>query len=191
MLATYVHAISERDYQDAYGCLSAGTRAALPFETFVEHLGRDESLTRLRLRALGRRPATTAGDATVTIEGESIRFTLEEAGFRIVGNPADAFDQSTPRGAITAFTLALAERRAEWVLALAAPATRALLDLEAIRTTLADEHETLYAELADSLATSLDTPIEENGSHASMRVGVRRVLRLVKVEGSWYVDGID
>jgi len=191
VLSTYVSAIAEGDYGDAYALLAAETRETIPFDSFVEHLRRDSGLTRLRLRSLERRPVVTGPDATVTIEGESIPFVLEPEGFRIVGNPADAFDQSTARGAIRAFGLALAERRPAWVLALAPPEARALLDEATVRAALDDESGGPYRELADAIASSGDAPIEEHAHHASVRIGVRRTLRLIRVNGLWFVDGID
>lgn len=191
VLATYVDAIAEHEYRAAYALLSESTRESLSYEAFVEHLERDASLTRLRLRSLERRPAATGPDATVTIEGEAIPFVLEADGFRIVGNPADAFDQSTPRGAVRAFGLALAERRADWLLALAPPSARELLDEETVRAALTEENEAAYAELADAIASATDASIETHANHATMRIGIRRLLRLVRVEGLWFIDGID
>lgn len=191
VLSAYVDAIAEGDYQRARSLLSADTQAVVSLDDFSEHLRRDDGLTRLRIRALRRPPTATAPDATLTLEGESVEFALETAGFRIVGNPADAFDQSTPRGAIRAFGLALAERRTEWLLSLAPPDARRLLDEATVRAAITEENEVAYVELADAVASSGDTPIEIHGAHASIRIGVRRVLRLIRFEGLWYVDGID
>jgi len=191
VLSAYVDAIAEGDYRRAHTLLSAETRAAVTIETFTEHLGRDAGLTRLRVRALHRPPTAIGPDGALSLEGESVDMVLEAGGFRIVGNPADSFDQTTPRGAIRAFGFALAERRAEWLLGLAPPEARRLLDEATVRAALTEDNEVAYVELADAVTSSGETPIELHGSHASIRIGVRRVLRLIRYEGLWYVDGID
>jgi hypothetical protein len=191
VLAEYTSAIAERDYRAAYARLSERTRSALSYADFVASLSTDADATRERTRLLGREPTSSVASARIEVEGEVVEMVLENGAFRIDGNPAAPFDQHTPRATIRAFVDAIESNRADRLLQLAPPAARQALDESQVRAALESENQAAYAELAAALRASADSPIDEVGATATMRFGIDRTIRLVRIDSLWFIDGID
>lgn len=193
---TTVREFSEAIRQDrprqAYALLSEDYRQRVSYEEFERYLS-DHPEEARDVAALLQR---IDGEAEVTAvvryaDGQELTLVQEDGEWRIAGNPANLYDQSTPRAAVRSFVRAMERRRYDIVLRFVPNASREGMDEERLRASFEGEGREEIERLVASLRANLDNPIEEVGDRATMTYGEGAAVQLILEDGVWKVEDPD
>jgi len=202
----YAQSLREGRLDDAWMHLSAGARAALPYENFVALARAHPESVQDAVRAFGEVSAEAPITARVELaSGETVTLLQEGGQWRLDPAALDFYSQRTPQTALRAFVRALERQRWEVLLDLAPRAELARLEAMAREsdagartaadvlrahwagTEAASTQQTL-TRLRDALERG--RAVEVIGDRATMRygVGLQHAARLVREEGLWRVE---
>ncbi|MCA9574454.1 MAG: hypothetical protein H6726_27760 [Sandaracinaceae bacterium] len=193
---TTVREFSEAIRQDrprqAYALLSEDYRQRVSYEEFERYLSDHPDEARDVAALLQR----IDGEAEVTAvvryaDGQELTLVQEDGQWRIAGNPANLYDQSTPRAAVRSFVRAMERRRYDIVLRFVPNASRDGMDEERLRASFEGEGREEIERLVASLRANLDNPIEEVGDRATMTYGEGAAVQLILEDGVWKVEDPD
>jgi hypothetical protein len=186
---SFGRALEEGRVRDAYQLLSEDYRRRVPLAEFrgqvVAHPAEMRELARLLTRAGG------AGDVTASVvlpDGDTIDMVLIDGQWRVEGNPANFYDQSTPRRALRAFIRAMERRRYEVVLRFVPNADREGMSEEQMAAAWEGEGREEVERLMARLRENLDRPIEEIGERATMAYGDGATVQFIREDGVWKVE---
>ena len=124
-------------------------------------------------------------------DGQELTLTQEDGVWRITGNPANLYDQTTPRAAIRAFVRAMERRRYDIVLRFVPNASREGMDEARLRESFEGEGREEVERLLASLRANLDNPIEEVGDRATMSYGEGAAVQMVLEDVLWKIEDPD
>lgn len=178
--------------RDAYDLLSEDYRQRTTFEEFEAYLTDHPDEARDIATLLTR----IDGDAEVSAivryaDGQELALVQEDGVWRITGNPANLYDQTTPRAAVRSFVRAMERRRYDIVLRLVPNASREGMDEARLRESFEGEGREEIERLLASLRANLDNPIEEVGDRATMSYGEGAAVQLVLEDGLWKIEDPD
>ncbi len=188
----FSEALRDSRPRDAYALLSDDYRQRVTFEEFEAYLTDHPDEARDIATLLTR----IDGDAEVSAvvryaDGQELTLVQEDGVWRIAGNPANLYDQSTPRAAVRSFVRAMERRRYDIVLRLVPNASREGMDEARLRESFEGEGREEIERLLASLRANLDNPIEEVGDRATMSYGEGAAVQLVLEEGLWKIEDPD
>jgi hypothetical protein len=179
-------------YADAYARLSETYRRRVPLDELIRRLEANPDEARDLAALLERVSDEALVTARVTYgDGEILPLVLEDGDFRIAGDVADFYDQSSPRAALRSFVRAMERRRYDVVLRFVPEADLEGMTVEKMRQawegTGREEIETLLLRLREAL----ENPIEVVGDRATMPYGERYTALLVREQGIWKIEDPD
>lgn len=188
----FADAIRDDRPRVAYALLSEDYRQRVPFEDFERYLSDHPEEARDVAALLSRIDGDPEVSATVRYaDGQELTLVQEDGRWRISGNPANLYDQSTPRAAVRSFVRAMERRRYDIVLRFVPNASREGMDEERLRQSFEGEGREEIERLLASLRANLDNPIEEVGDRATMSYGEGAAVQLVLEDGLWKVEDPD
>ena len=166
--------------------------AIATFEDFERYLRDHPEEARDVAALLSRIDGDPEVSATVRYaDGQELTLVQEDGRWRISGNPANLYDQSTPRAAVRSFVRAMERRRYDIVLRFVPNASREGMDEERLRESFEGEGREEIERLLASLRANLDNPIEEVGDRATMTYGEGAAVQLILEDGVWKVEDPD
>jgi hypothetical protein len=178
--------------RDAYALLSEDYRQRVTFEEFESYLNDHPDEARDIATLLTRIDGDPEVSAIVRYaDGQELTLTQEDGVWRITGNPANLYDQTTPRAAIRAFVRAMERRRYDIVLRFVPNASREGMDEARLRESFEGEGREEVERLLASLRANLDNPIEEVGDRATMSYGEGAAVQMVLEDGLWKIEDPD
>ncbi|MEM6955378.1 MAG: hypothetical protein AAF411_19180 [Myxococcota bacterium] len=174
---------------DAYDHLASDYRRRVPLSEFrgqVEANGGE-------MRELGRLLASSgeSGDVTAAVtlaDGSTVELVLRDGEWRIEGNPANYYDQSTPRRALRSFVRAMERRRYEVVMRFVPESDREGMSVERMQAAWEGEGREEIERLIAVLRDNLDEPIEEIGDRATMAYGEGSTVQFIREDGAWKIE---
>ncbi len=172
----------------AYDLLSQDYQRRVPITEFREQVRSQPDEIRRLARLLEESDASGDVAATLTLaDGEQVHLILVNGDWRIEGNPANYYDQSTPRRALRSFLRAIEARRYDVVLRFVPSADREGMTETQLRTAWEGEGRESIERLVAVLRENLDQPIEEIGERATMNYASTRV-QFVREDGDWKIE---
>ncbi len=188
-VTAFSEALRAGRHRDAYERLSADYRQRVPFEEFERYLEDHPE----EARDIAAMLARLDGDAEVSAhvryaDGQELSLVQEQGTWRIVGNPANVYDQSTPRAAIRSFVRAMERRRYDIVLRFVPTASAEGMTEERLRESFEGDGREEVERLLATLRANLDNPIEEVGERATMAYGEGASMQLIFEDGAWKVE---
>jgi len=178
--------------QDAYALLSNDYRQRVTLEEFEAYLTAHPDEARDIATLLARIDGDPEVSAIVRYaDGQELTLTQEDGAWRITGNPANLYDQTTPRAAVRSFVRAMERRRYDIVLRLVPNASREGMDEARLRESFEGAGREEIERLLASLRANLDNPIEEVGDRATMSYGEGAAVQLVLEDGLWKIEDPD
>lgn len=178
--------------RDAYDLLSEDYRQRVTFEEFEAYLTDHPDEARDIATLLTRIDGEAEVSAIVRYaDGQELTLVQEDGAWRITGNPANLYDQTTPRAAVRSFVRAMERRRYDIVLRLVPNASREGMDEARLRESFEGEGREEIERLLASLRANLDNPIEEVGDRATMSYGEGAAVQLVLEDGLWKIEDPD
>jgi len=188
----FSRALTDDRPREAYALLSDDYRQRVPFEDFERYLRDHPEEARDVATLLTRIDGEAEVSAIVRYaDGQELTLVQEDGRWRISGNPANLYDQSTPRAAVRSFVRAMERRRYDIVLRFVPNASREGMDEERLRESFEGEGREEVERLIASLRANLDNPIEEVGDRATMSYGEGAAVQMVLEEGLWKVEDPD
>lgn len=209
-LDAYASALREGRWSEAWRALSADTRRALPYDSFVQLVQAHPDAVQDAVNRLDSVETSVPLVATLPLaDGTEVTLRFESGAWRVDPESLNFYAQRTPRQALHSFVRALERHRWEVLLNLAPHQVRERLDRLAHEETPGPDGRPvtaaqrlerswsgpeahgvseLLARLRDALANG--RMIETLGDRATMTYGPggQSIARLVREDGLWRVE---
>ena len=185
-------AVRRERYAQAYELMSEDYRRRVRFDQFRRMLEDYPEEARDIADTLADAQGPSVVTAVVPIgRGEELTLTQERGGWRLTGNIADFYDQTTPRAALRSFVRAMERRRYEVVLRFVPKADREGMTVGRMKQVFEEESKAETERLLAALRENLKRPIEVVGDHATMPYGDRYSVQFVREDGLWRIEDPD
>lgn len=170
--------------------MSRSYQRRVPFEEFERHLRDHPSSAEALVHAL-RAPSESVVEARVSLEDGDLVLVEEDGAFRIAGNPANVYDQSTPRAALRAFVRAFEHQRFDVILRFVPNAEREGMTEATIAEAWSGDQREQLERTVQNLRAHLDNPIEVVGDRATMPYGDRFTCQMIREDGVWRIESLE
>lgn len=191
-LDAYGRALHRRDFDASYGLMSSAFRARVSRENYARMMrnnSREVDETAKRLRSGG-------GKLEVTAEfdygiGDQMHLVQEGGEWRILTNPLEFYDQTTPKAALRSFLRAYRLARWDVMLQFVPNAYRAKMDGEKVKAQFSGASKAPTELLIQTLEAYADEPIVERGNDARMTYADKYEVRFLREDGVWKIEDLD
>jgi hypothetical protein len=190
-LSAWRSAVASGKTGEAYALLSSEWRRGHDQAAFERALGPSDGRARQKLTERWKEARTTLRAEVTLPSGDVIPLVLEDGSWRFAHDPLDVYPQRTPEEALRSFIRAVEHKRWEVVLRFVPRRNRPLVTAEKLRERWEGERaQEIHAQL-EAARAHLGEPIDQRGEEATLPVGERKQVKMVREEGQWKVETLE
>lgn len=187
VLERYAEALESNRFKEAYDLMDNDYREAHSFETFLAGLEEAVDTPREVAAKIRNSKKREIRGAMSLKGGDSIPMIYEDGAWKIVGNPVDFYDHSSPRSSLRAFVMASEMKRWDMLLLLSPENYRDKMTALDIKSHFEGVNKAFIEQMIVELKDGIGNDIKDYGDKAEMNYGDARLFRFVKEGEEWKV----
>jgi hypothetical protein len=192
VLDRYARLLEKRDYNAAYDLMSDSYRVRVTRAEYVQMMNassKEADETAVRLKS-DTQQLTVAAEFRYGI-GDELRLMQQDGAWRVVGDPFDYYDQSSPHSALLSFLRAA--RLAKWdaMLKFVPNAYVAAMDAEKLKAQFTGPSKPQIDALIETIRANQNDEIVESGSRAILSYGANSEVVFIREDGLWKIQDLD